>query len=43
MAEWNEKLRVECARRGIGFTRTLDSEAFDEVIRAILQRGGLAA
>jgi uncharacterized protein (DUF58 family) len=43
VAEWNERLRVECARRGIGFTRTLDSEAFDEVIRAILQRGGLAA
>jgi hypothetical protein len=43
VAEWNEKLRVECSRRGIGFTRTLDTEAFDEVIRAILQRGGLAA
>ena len=41
--DWNEELRVECARRGIGFTRTLDSEAFDEVIRIILQRGGLAA
>lgn len=43
VAAWNERLRTECARRGIGFTRTLESEAFDEVIRTILQRGGLAA
>lgn len=43
VAEWNERLRVECARRGIGFTRTMGGEAFDEVIRAILQRGGLAS
>lgn len=43
VAEWNERLRVECARRGIGFTRTMAGEAFDEVIRAILQKGGLAS
>ena len=43
VGEWNERLRVECARRGIGYTRTLETEAFDEVIRMILQRGGLAA
>lgn len=43
VTEWNERLRTECARRGIGFTRTLQDEAFDEVIRTILQRGGLAA
>ena len=42
VADWNERLRVECSRRGIGFTRTMADDAFDEVIRAILQRGGLA-
>jgi len=41
--DWNERLRVECAKRGIGFTRTMADEAFDEVIRAILQKGGLAS
>ena len=39
---WNERLREECARLGIGFTRTRAEDAFDEVIRTILQRGGLA-
>ncbi len=42
VADWNERLRAECSRRGIGFTRTMADDAFDEVIRAILQRGGLA-
>jgi uncharacterized protein (DUF58 family) len=42
VAGWNERLRNECARRGIGFTRTMAGNAFDEVIRAILQKGGLA-
>ena len=41
--DWNERLRSECARRGIGFTRTMADEAFDEVIRTILQKGGLAS
>ncbi len=41
--DWNERLRTECARRGIGFTRTMADAAFDEVIRTILQKGGLAS
>lgn len=43
VADWNERLRGECARRGIGFTRTMADDAFDEVIRTILQKGGLAS
>ena len=43
LKDWNERLRSECARRGIGFTRTMAEDAFDEVIRTILQKGGLAS
>jgi uncharacterized protein (DUF58 family) len=43
VASWNERLRSECARRGIGFTRTIADEAFDDVIRIILQKGGLTS
>jgi uncharacterized protein (DUF58 family) len=43
VTDWNERLRSECARRGIGFTRTMAEDAFDEVIRTILQKGGLAS
>ncbi len=43
VADWNERLRAECAKRGIGFTRTMADDAFDEVIRTILQKGGLAS
>jgi uncharacterized protein (DUF58 family) len=43
VSDWNDRLRGECARQGIGFTRTLADAAFDEVIRTILQRGGLAS
>ncbi len=41
--DWNERLRSECARHGIGFTRSMADDAFDEVIRTILQKGGLAS
>ncbi|MCX6865725.1 MAG: DUF58 domain-containing protein [Verrucomicrobia bacterium] len=43
VTDWNERLRTECARGGIGFTRTMADDAFDEVIRTILQKGGLAS
>ena len=43
VGDWNERLRGECAKRGIGFTRTMADDAFDEVIRTILQKGGLAS
>lgn len=41
--EWNEGLKTECARRGIGFSRTMQGDAFEDVIQTILRQGGLAS
>lgn len=43
IAEWNESLRKECARRGIGLAATDNETPFDEVVQGILRRGGLVA
>jgi uncharacterized protein (DUF58 family) len=41
MKEWNEDLRLECSRRGIGLGVTTNEIPFDEVVQGILRRGGL--
>lgn len=43
IAEWNEDLRKECARRGIGLAATTNEVPFDEVVQGILRKGGLVA
>ena len=43
IAEWNERLAKECARREIGFFRTTTEIPFQDVIQKILRRGGLVA
>ena len=42
-AAWNEGLKKECARRGIGLASVTKEVAFDAVIQDILRRGGLVA
>jgi uncharacterized protein (DUF58 family) len=41
MQAWNDGLRVECAKRGIGLASVTSDYAFDSVIQDILRRGGL--
>ena len=41
--QWNEGLRDECARCGIGFTRAFNNVPFDRVVEVILRKGGLIA
>lgn len=43
MAAWNDGLKKECARRGIGLASVTSEVAFDAVIQDILRRGGLVA
>ena len=43
MEEWNESLRKECARLGIGLASTTDKVPFDQIIQGILRKGGLVA
>jgi uncharacterized protein (DUF58 family) len=43
VAEWNEALRVCCARRGIGLASTTPDRPFELVVQDILRRGGLVA
>lgn len=43
ISEWNENLRKECARRGIGLAVTDNETPFDHVVQEILRRGGLVA
>ncbi len=42
VAAWNSDLRAECAQRGIGFNTTSPDIPFEDVIRDILRKGGLA-
>lgn len=42
VAEWNADLRAECAQRGIGFNTSSPDIPFEDVIRDILRKGGLA-
>lgn len=41
--DWNESLRVGCARRGIGLASTDTNTPFERVVEDILRRGGLVA
>lgn len=41
--EWNQQLKVSCAKRGIGLASTSPDVAFERVIQDILRRGGLVA
>jgi hypothetical protein len=43
VATWNETLRNECARRGIGLASTTSDVPFEVVIQAMLRKGGLVA
>lgn len=41
--EWNERLKSECSRRGIGLVSTTSDVPFDFVIQTMLRKGGLVA
>jgi len=43
VADWNESLRVFCARSGIGLAYTTTAPSFESVLQDILRRGGLVA
>ena len=43
ISDWNEALRKECARNGIGLASTTNDVPFDEVVQGILRKGGLVA
>ena len=40
---WNENLRTECARRGVGLASTTSDVPFEVVIQSMLRKGGLVA
>jgi len=43
IAAWNENLRGECARRGVGLASTTSDVPFEVVIQSMLRKGGLVA
>ncbi|MFK7849891.1 MAG: DUF58 domain-containing protein [Akkermansiaceae bacterium] len=43
IATWNEELRTECSRRGIGLASTTSDVPFEVVIQSMLRKGGLVA
>jgi len=43
VAGWNEGLRRECARRGVGLASTTSDVPFEVVIQSMLRKGGLVA
>ncbi len=43
VAGWNENLRTECARRGVGLASTTSDVPFEVVIQSMLRKGGLVA
>ncbi len=43
VAAWNETLRVECSRRGIGLASVTSDVPFEAVIQSMLRKGGLVA
>ncbi len=43
VAGWNEELRSECARRGVGLASTTSEVPFEVVIQSMLRKGGLVA
>jgi len=42
-ANWNEELKNDCAKIGVGFSSTTNETPFEEVIQGILRRGGLVS
>jgi len=42
IAEWNESLRKECLRRGIGHIDTVSKDNFSDTVTQIIRTGGLA-
>lgn len=43
IATWNDELRAECARRGVGLASTTSDVPFEVVIQSMLRKGGLVA
>ncbi|BCU77366.1 DUF58 domain-containing protein [Luteolibacter sp. LG18] len=43
IAAWNDSLKNECARRGVGLASTTSDVPFDVVIQSMLRKGGLVA
>jgi uncharacterized protein (DUF58 family) len=43
VATWNTALQSECAQRAIGFNTVSNTVPFEDVIRNILRKGGLAS
>ncbi len=43
MKAWNEGLKSECSRRGVGFVQAFSEVPFDRVVEVILRKGGLVA
>ncbi len=43
IASWNDDLRTECSRRGIGLASTTSQVPFEAVIQSMLRKGGLVA
>ncbi len=43
VGDWNESLRLACARQGIGLSSITTEVPFDQVVQQILRRGGLVA
>ena len=41
--DWNDGLKKECARRGVGFVQAFTDVPFDRVVEVILRKGGLVA
>jgi uncharacterized protein (DUF58 family) len=41
--EWNDQLKQECARRGVGYIQAMSDIPFDRVVEVILRKGGLVA
>lgn len=42
LAEWNENLRKECSKRGIGHLTTTSKDRFESTVTNIIRKGGLA-
>jgi uncharacterized protein (DUF58 family) len=43
VAKWNEDLKAECSRRGVGLVSKNSDVPFEVVIRTLLRKGGLVA
>jgi len=42
IAQWNENLRKECLKRGLGHLQTTSIENFEDIVSDIIRKGGLA-